>query len=174
MPWNVLPDLGPGTYMTATHADQLRENIEWLGALRIGNTTMANVTAAYSIGGGWNATAAISQTMTGSYVKVNFATERFDTFSAYDTSTSRFTVTAAGLYMVGVQFNCSAGALDVAAIYKNGSSWLPIGATGSYGRGLMTTVMSLAVSDFVEFWANGSGACTIGSVGTEFWGVKVG
>jgi hypothetical protein len=165
-----------GDVPTATKInDEILSNLDWLGAIKVGDTALSGLAAAYSIGGGWCAVNASSQDTAGAYVKVNFATERFDTFAAYNTGTSRFTVTDAGLYLVGCKWACDAGeAMSQVAIYKNGSSWLTNGPSGSYSSGFIMTIMSLAVSDYVEIWANGGASQTLTSGVCEFWGAKVG
>jgi hypothetical protein len=64
--------------------------------------------------------------------KINFNTEEFDTNSNYDTSTSRFTPTVAGYYIIdgGFEFSDSSAAYLNVIIYKNGNAYK--GGTNSY------------------------------------------
>jgi hypothetical protein len=177
MPWNVLPDLNSGTYVVATHMDQLRENVEWLGALRVGATTLGNLSAAYILGGaGFSAYDTSNQSFGTSLTKVTFTLERFDTNGAYDTSNSRFTAPVAGLYLVGAHiYNTSASRL---LLVKNGTTVHQYGAAGlGWQEGRFTTVLSLAASDYLELQIDstaGGQTITKSSTQSEFWGVKVG
>lgn len=49
MTWNILTDLDTGQYMTATHMDQIRENIEHLGSLLAGITALKDYLAGAQI-----------------------------------------------------------------------------------------------------------------------------
>jgi hypothetical protein len=175
MPWNVLTDLSDGTLVTATHLDQLRENIEWLGALRVGNTTLANLAAAYILGGGgFSVYDTTNQTSITNH-KLTFTLERFDTNGAYDTSNSRFTAPAAGLYQVGANICSNAG--QTLLLVKNGSTFFQYGASGdNWTNGGFVTLLSLAASDYLELWHTSTGSATVTKSATisEFWGVKVG
>jgi hypothetical protein len=71
----------------------------------------------------WQARSASNQTLTASYAKVNFGTEVIDSLGNYDPSTSRFTVTVAGLYLVQARLTTISGsAFERAVIYKNGAA----------------------------------------------------
>ena len=177
MAYTTPTDYAAGDTLTSTKLNsETVQNIAHLAAMKIGDTPLSGTTAGYAIGGGWGAVNATDQDTAGAYVKVNFSTERFDTYAAYDTTTSRFTVTDAGLYLVGFKWSCVGGeAMSQTAIYKNGSSWLTNGVSGgSYGAGFIITIMNLAVSDYIEIWANGAASSTLLSGQCEFWGAKVG
>ena len=45
MPWNSLTNLSSGIMVNETHMDQIRENIEWLGAILAGNAAFSTLTA---------------------------------------------------------------------------------------------------------------------------------
>jgi len=97
--------------------------------------------------------------------KVNFATEVFDTNSAYDTSTSRFTVPSgeAGKYFISS--NCTLGTGSSAdvnyinySIYKNGSRWFRNhprfdGNEALSMLGFIQDIMDLSVGDYIEIYA---------------------
>lgn len=71
----------------------------------------------------------------GSYTKVNFGTENFDTAGNF--ASSRFTPTTAGYYQVNFssEGSFSTSTKAVAAIYKNGSYNLPLGYIYAGGAG---------------------------------------
>jgi len=76
----------------------------------------------------YRATLSSNQTITssaGTFSKVNFNTETFDTGSMYDNATNyRFTPTVAGYYLIEASCNLSASSLvgrSIVSIYKNGS-----------------------------------------------------
>lgn len=96
------------------------------GKIGTGSGTVSQSNLASGVAGNGPAFSAYPTTGTsmtnGTWTKVNFQAEEFDTNSNFDTSTSRFTPTVAGYY----QFNWTAGtpvnAEKMARIYKNGSS----------------------------------------------------
>jgi hypothetical protein len=100
----------------------------------------------------------------GTTTKITFTTETFDTASAYDTSTSKFTVPSgqAGKYFIytGLTHNSTnSGQISDCrtAIYKNGSvhkeSFLIFGGTTGYFLSLNTySIMDLSVGDYIEIY----------------------
>ena len=93
------------------------------------------------------------------FLKVPFATEDYDTNSAYDSTTNyRFTVPSgqAGKYFINsslrATYNC---ALNI-AIYKNGSLTY-VADAGTNGSATVspqiTTTMNLSVNDYIEIYA---------------------
>jgi len=93
------------------------------------------------------------------FLKVPFATEDYDTNSAYDSTTNyRFTVPSgqAGKYFINsslrATYNC---ALNI-AIYKNGSLTY-VSDAGTNGSATVspqiTTTMNLSVNDYIEIYA---------------------
>ena len=121
-----------------------------------------------------------------SNTKVNFGTERWDTNSAYDTSTSRFTVPSgqAGKYHFGCQLYTNygqSGTYGRLRFYKNGSELnQQIYADGvgiAYGISVRTNV-ELSVGDYMEvyfFHTRTAGAENIVSATdyTQFFGYKL-
>jgi D-ribose pyranose/furanose isomerase RbsD len=100
-----------------------------------GSTTMANQTA----------------------TKIAFASEVFDTDSAYDTSNSRFTPQTAGKYAItaNIRFNSSTDFNDnILRIYKNGSSVVQHQQSNyHYESNTITSIITLnGSSDYVEIY----------------------
>ena len=128
----------------------------------------------------------------GSTTKITFDTEIFDTDSAYDTSTSKFTVPSGkdGKYFIysGLTHNStdSGQILDCrTVIYKNGSShkgsFLIFGGTTGYYLSLNTySIIDLSVGDYIEVYGLinvGSGTAQVqGNTGDNrsyFGGYKI-
>jgi len=95
---------------------------------------------------------------TGTYTKLAFNATTFDTASAFNTSTYRFTAPVAGIYQVNTRggLTSTTGSF-YPAIYKNGAvymygiqsiSVLSIDNASSFG-----TLISLAINDYVEIYA---------------------
>lgn len=96
------------------------------------------------------------------WTKVSLQTEEFDTDNCFDSTTNyRFTPNVAGYYQVNAagQFTNASSALDICAIYKNGSSF----KQGGYmympsfnSSGNLVTVSALiqmnGTTDYLEFW----------------------
>ena len=111
-------------------------------------------------------TSGSDQTLTNNTeTKVNFATEVFDTNSAYDTSTSRFTVPSgeAGKYFISSNCTLGTGAQNDVnyinySIYKNGSRWFRNhprfdGNEAHTLLGFVQDIMDLSVGDYIEIYA---------------------
>ena len=121
--------------------------------------------------------------------KVGIDTEEYDTDSAFDTSTSRFTVPSnqAGKYFFGFQmwcFDANAGTSNFAQIFlrKNGSTLDPTtvrvyGAFSNHNLSFANTaVLDLSVGDYVEFWSYldfSTSTFTIKADQTAFSGYKL-
>lgn len=73
---------------------------------------------------------AIQSITNGTYTKIVYNTEEFDTNSCYDTSAYRFTPTVAGYYQINAACDSSTSATGgvLLTLYKNGSMF----KTGSY------------------------------------------
>jgi hypothetical protein len=87
-------------------------------------------TATASSGPAFSASPSSAQAVSsGSYVKLNFGTENFDTAGNF--ASSRFTPTTAGYYQINFssEGSFSTGSRSVAALYKNGSYEKPLGYT---------------------------------------------
>jgi hypothetical protein len=109
--------------------------------------------------------------MTGSWVqtKVTFQTEEFDTNNNYDPSTSRFTPTVSGKYLIKATVNCST-ALTAAdalfcSVYKNGASAKMGEISTGNSTGWTSAEISLIIdmngtTDYVEIYASKIGAGT--------------
>ena len=116
-----------------------------------------------------------TQSMTdNTFTKVDLEVEDFDTDNEF--SSSRFTASAAGKYLVsGAVFeNGEAGAnvQHFASIYKNGSRFLDGGQTTDYGVNytfnVPTTAITLAQNDYLElyYFHNKGSALTINGLST--------
>lgn len=115
----------------------------------------------------------------GTWTKIQYNTENFDTNSNYDNSAYRFTPTVAGYYQVS-----ASGALDgnatylYLAIYKNGSAVVvsPYAAVGGVGGVAVGLIYLNGSTDYVEGYAlkDGLASLTGGASGyTLFQGVLV-
>lgn len=100
-----------------------------------------------------------TQTITsGTFTKVNFNTEEWDTNSNYDTSTYRFTPTVAGYYQVSCSIDAGASTASVRVIsniYKNGSQYRVGQNTNTAAGGSFSGVCSALVymngsTDYIE------------------------
>ena len=93
----------------------------------------------------------------GSFTKLVFGTEIFDTASAYDTSNGRFTPAVAGKYFVFGAVAFSTGtdfSQNECAIYKNGSQQvINISPNDSYSASYVTGIIDMDDNDYVEIYA---------------------
>ena len=121
---------------------------------------------------------------------VQIDTESFDTDSAYNTSTYRFTPQVAGKYFIYAKFyldstDHSAAKQAISNIYKNGSlySSYQLDFRNNYG-GYDNSVMNQAIidmngsSDYVEAYFqiivnSGTGSLAAGTKSTEFGGYRL-
>jgi len=102
------------------------------------------------------------------YLKVPFATEDYDTDSAYDSTTNyRFTVPSgqAGKYFINSSLRATYNCAVVISIYKNGSGahYSDAGTNGSATVSpQITTTMNLSVGDYIEIYLfqNSGGSLT--------------
>ena len=121
--------------------------------------------------------------------KVNFDTEDFDTASAYDTSNKRFVVPSGqgGKYFfysstcVGSNTNASYQQ-SFLYIYKNNSAVNSAhintndDGNGRYNQMVVTSVLDLNASDYIEIFAKiilASGGCEIRTAESVFGGYKI-
>ena len=142
-----------------------------LPSARLGSDVMVsgNMPAFYA----YNAT---TQSIgSGTYTKVQFPTEGFDTANCYDNATNyRFTPNVAGYYQLnaGVYF-ASSGSI-ILPLYKNGSLFMESNRlnTGSAGNtlGFGGLVYANGSSDYFEIYAYASSGSTLGSnLALFFW-----
>mgnify|MGYP003111040215 CR=1 len=121
----------------------------------------------------------------GSFTKIVFNSEDWDTDSAFDTSTGRFTVPsgAAGKYTFYTSLAVDSMAADqnvYVAFYKNGSHAQSGNATPSVSTTISSSLSAsfdLAVADYIEVYSlqsSGSSKNYIGNSSTEclFYGFK--
>jgi len=128
----------------------------------------------------------------GSWTKIQLATEDIDTDSAFDNSSNyRFTVPSgkAGKYLISfnVAVASNTGVSNAkqlfVALYKNGSSYLQNffdGRNNAYGdtfEGSASYILDLSASDYVELYAKyhdvSSGNGNVQSGATSFSGVRL-
>ena len=111
-------------------------------------------------------------------VVVSWSSEEFDNDNMWvNTSTSRITVNTAGIYTVSFNISWASNATGerIAWIQKNGSGasrWGMVrGAASAAGETIMssTTIMSLAVNDYIEVgvYQSSGGNLNIGGSGTS-------
>ena len=144
------------------------------GTLKVGTITTSSGSGNIAIGSGvtvnvnrpaFEAYLSSTQTPTDNTdTKVQFDTEVFDTDSAYDTSTYKFTIPtgAAGKYMIYccLFFGSSSETIDTANlyIYKNGvvHTRLQMRSASNEANAYTITenkIMDLAVNDYIEIYA---------------------
>ena len=119
----------------------------------------------------------------GSFTKIQYGTELFDTDGKYDTSNYRFTPGTIGKYYIGASGGGAVNDGDRVAliIYKNGSSYLREQVGNSNANGDFFSVHGIAevtaVTDYFEaYWYNGSSQAKSfsgGAVTARFWGYKL-
>ena len=145
-------------------------------AVTTAKITNANVTQAKLASGvagngpAFHAHPASAQTISAdTFTKVNLGTEVFDTDSKFDTSTSRFTPTVAGIYSVHAAVAYAnanySSTYVIITIRKNGSTIA--GTPGSIGgfearHGISTSAMvELDSDDYIEMYVYNGGSKTI-------------
>ena len=135
---------------------------------KIDGTNLIAPTIPVSAGGTGSATlpafrayASSTQAPTATVItKAQLNTENYDTDSAYDTSTYRFTPQVSGKYafyfLATDNYSTSAASDVIAYIYKNGSSiakYANSAKGGNYGGNFLSTVVDMnGSSDYVEFF----------------------
>lgn len=116
----------------------------------------------------------------GSYAKINFDSENFDTGNNFDSSTNyRFTAPVAGFYQFSGAVNLPTGGTTILilTLYKNGvevsrGNQIANTATTNSNGAVVTDLLQLSSSDYVEayVYCNGTVAITTGSVYTYMSG----
>lgn len=104
-------------------------------------------------------TSALSTTA-GSFIKLTFNTEDFDTNSNYDNATNfRYTAPVAGFFLFNAYANAAPGTL-ILTLYKNGAAYQRGTQTGNGGANTTWFVQS-AASDYWEIFIFGTNAVAI-------------
>jgi hypothetical protein len=139
--------------------------------------TVPNTTGTVMVSGNMPAFSAYKSSgqslSSGTFTKITFDTEEFDTNSNF--ASSRFTPTVAGYYQITGVVNNSTGTQTVSTIYKNGSI-LKNGTNSSAYSAVATALIYLIGStDYVELYGYfGTGTSTgSGAEQTYFQGVLV-
>ena len=123
-------------------------------------TILTTATAGVPIGGpafsAYQST--LQSTSSGTWTKVAFQTEEFDTNLNFDsTANYRFTPTVAGYYQVNgaVQFAAPLASVEVVSIYKNGTSYKRgmLGKASFYSFSVSALVYLNGSTDYVELYA---------------------
>lgn len=130
MPWNSLTDLSDGDLVTETHMDNIRENIEWLGALTSRGTALSGVSEGSEISsdlfGKMNAWGSSSTTST-DWVSVNSLT--------FTTASLGFTPDAFLCFATFSLTNSNGTHLSSARIYLTAGQGTPTTAEVGVGQG---------------------------------------
>jgi len=110
---------------------------------------------------------------TGTWTKVVYNTKQFDTATAYNTTTGRFTPQVAGYYIIHANSVFTTTADNYSGIYKNGVQTVIAGA--STQSTIVSTLLYMNGStDYVECYAYLSPSTSIfGGVDSSFNGVLV-
>lgn len=134
--------------------------------------TTANKLASLGNSPAFSAVLSTNQTLTtGTYTKMAFATEEFDTNSNFDTSTYRFTPKVAGYYQVNgacaltSQFGIGQSFITV---YKNGAKFktgTDANIAGPISHVISTLIYLNGTTDYIEAYAyqGSGGSLTIAS-----------
>jgi hypothetical protein len=104
----------------------------------------------------------------GTWTKIQFQTEDFDTASCFDNATNyRFTPNVAGYYQVTARIrpNATNGEAEI-GIYKNGSAWfhgsnINVGSGNQWGTIVTGLLYMNGSSDYVETYLYVTNSCTI-------------
>ena len=118
------------------------------------------------------------------YTKIQFATENWDTDSAYDTSNYRFTVPSgeAGKYLINVYLRTDGSSSwnlqYPIVVYKNGGAIdyqsTAFGSSRARHGEVYTKVLNLSVGDYIEVYSTpGTGGNTFNSSFCSFSGYKL-
>jgi hypothetical protein len=170
--------------ITATTTSGLTQSADNSGVLQLasgaGNlVTVPSVTGTAMVSGNMPAFSAYSGTTqtgvaSGTFTKVLFDTEEFDTANCF--SSSRFTPNVAGYYQVTgrTDWSITSGACFV-QVYKNGTNYKSGSLNGATPNGVAPTVTCLVYlngsSDYVELYTyqnNGTNSIFGSSAGTYF------
>ena len=143
-----------------------------------GTMTQAQIgTGISTTGPAFSAYKASNQSYTGgTYTKITFGTEEFDTANCYDSSTNfRFTPNVAGYYQVSGQIAVSGYSNRATAyLYKNGSVVrIGLANTGNATNDDSTNITALVylngTTDYIELYLEGNNSLTVnGNLGTYF------
>lgn len=156
-----------------------------VSTIKVDNIQNASGTAAITIDSNgfplpkamaFSATKSAAQSISsGTWTKITFDTEEFDTGNMYDASTSKFQPSIAGYYHItcSVAFMSGVGNATLSRVYKNGS-WFRNGFyfyhTQSHLddiQGYTAMTMYLNGTDYVEIYGLGIGITTI-AAGTDY------
>lgn len=173
--------------ITATTTSGLTQSADNSGVLQLasgtGNlVTVPSVTGTAMVSGNMPAFGAYNSSATslssGTYTKVLFATEEFDTNNNF--ASSRFTPTVAGYYQLNAAVSIAGGggATEIIpAIYKNGSQFKSgnDGGTASFRATVSALVYANGSSDYFEIYCYSGAARTTEATdsATYFNGVMV-
>ncbi len=147
---------------TASYLPNLSTNALTVGGLTITSSSLVSNSAQVAFSAHRNGT---NQTVTnGGYTKMLFTTEEFDTNNNFDTTTSRFTPTIAGKYLIQANAYCGDNTVYcLVAIYKNGSLF-----KANISRQTVATVAETSVlvdmngtTDYVEAYVYNSGGTSL-------------
>ena len=132
--------------------------------------TGATITVASTANPAFSAYGNAQSITNGSWTKINYENEEFDTNSNF--ASSRFTPTVAGYYQVssGLYFGFTSGA-NVAAVYKNGAEFkrgcMNSGGTGGTGCAVSALIHCNGSSDYLEIYVYQSSGSTQSSGGSS-------
>jgi hypothetical protein len=169
--------------ITATTTSGLTQSADNSGVLQLasgtGNlVTVPSVTGTAMVSGNMPAFSAYlsaNQTVTsGTFTKIQFNTELFDTASAYDNTTNyRFTPTVAGYYQICLTVSNEASLTLTrlaVSIYKNGTEYSRVIMSSSgTGQALSNSqvIYLNGSTDYVEGWGISNAATAIFTGGTN-------
>ena len=132
--------------------------------------TGATITVASTANPAFSAYGNAQSITNGSWTKINYENEEFDTNSNF--ASSRFTPTVAGYYQVssGLYFGFTSGA-NVAAVYKNGAEFkrggMNSGGTGGTACAVSALIHCNGSSDYLEIYVYQSSGSTQSSGGSS-------
>lgn len=112
-----------------------------------------------------------SQSITsGTYTKVQFANELWDTANCFDSTTNyRFTPTVAGYYQLNSQVSTGSNARTLVIIYKNGSGY-KYGNDGTLYQGTVSGIVyANGTTDYFEIYCYLGATVTLNGSAMQTW-----
>jgi hypothetical protein len=163
--------------ITATTTSGLTQSADNSGVLQLasgsGNlVTIPSVTGTAMVSGNMPAFSAYQSSAqsisSGTWTKIQFQTEDFDTASCFDNSTNyRFTPNVAGYYQVTgrIRPNSTNGEAEI-GIYKNGSAWfhgsnVNVSSGNQWGTTATGLLYMNGSTDYVEIYLYVTNSCTV-------------
>jgi hypothetical protein len=180
MTWNSLTNLAHEQLVTETNMDQIRENLEHIGAMKIGASALSAISQGTLLAGsGFMARKTATQSITGGVTtKIAWDAEDYDPENAFDLTNERYIAPSTGRYLFTYRLTTVNDAqISFVAYYVNGAEVYRFGQAGSGGNpALGSILLNLAANDYVELFVQKGATQNINSASNITWwcGAKVG